>query len=155
MYGVPVTDEKLAEFRAKFLYSGNASASGRELDIPERTARQIAAKLEEDESFAEERRALRARVLDRHVAMRLRVSEKALERFEDDDHGIDVKKFGEGGPVQITDKRADYGKLVLEAEKNAQALSRFDAKKTGTMPESGPAVVINMPPEAPPSGAQV
>ena len=34
-HGVPIDEEKVAEFRAKFLYSGNASASGRELNIPD------------------------------------------------------------------------------------------------------------------------
>jgi hypothetical protein len=122
--GVPTDEATLAEFRAKFLYSGNASAVGRELKIPERTARQIAEKLEDDEEFAEARRTLRARILDRHVAMRLRVCEVAAERFEED---LPVpENVSEGANVTIIDKRPDYAKVVLEGEKNAQNLAKYD-----------------------------
>jgi hypothetical protein len=133
--GIPTDEETLAEFRARYLYSGNASAVGRELDIPERTARKIAERLDDDPSFAEDGRKLRARALDKLVAMRLRVAEMSLDRFESETGGIDVRQFGgeDESSVTITDKRHEYGKLVLEAEKNAQHLAKFDVDtKAGT-----------------------
>jgi hypothetical protein len=128
--GVPTEDEVVAEFRARFLYSGNASAVSREMGIPERTGRKIAERLEDDPSFAEDGRKLRDRALHRHVAMRLAVCEKAAERYHDENGGIEVKRFGEDN-VTIVDKRAEHGRLVLEGEKNAHSLARFDAERSG------------------------
>lgn len=121
--GVPTPLEKVEEFRAHYLYSGNASESARAVGIPDRTGRDIAEVLVNDESFAEARRVLRARALDELVAMRMRVAKKALARFDDDtppEH------------PEAIDKRPDYGKLVIEAEKAAHNL----AKVTGPTEES-------------------
>jgi hypothetical protein len=133
--GVPTDEETVAEFRAHYLFSGNASESAKAVGIPERTGRDIAARLIEDSSFAEDRRRLRAIALDELVAMRMRIARGSLGRFEDEHGGIDVKTFGgdEGATVSITDKRHEYGKLVLEAEKNAQHLAKFEAEKSGEM----------------------
>jgi hypothetical protein len=152
--GVPTPDETVAEFRARYLYSGNAAAVGRELEIPERTARKIAERLEDDPTFAEEGRKLRERALSRHVAMRLRVAEVAAERFEDANGGIEVKRFGgEDAPVTIIDKRADYGKLVLEAEKNAHNLARFDAEKSGQVQPERHVTIEFVPAKKPDEGS--
>lgn len=129
-HGVPTDEETVAEFRARFLYSGNASAVARELGIPDRTGRKIAERLEDDPTFAEEGRKLRERALARHIAMRLAVSEKAAERFFDEHGGIDVKRFGEDN-VTIVDKRHEYGKLVLDGERNAHNLAKIDAERSG------------------------
>jgi hypothetical protein len=127
-HGVPTDEATLAEFRAEYLYSGNASAVGRKLDIPERTARKIAERLEDDPSFAEDGRKMRARTLDRLIAMRMTIAETAQERYLGD---LPIPAVSEGGTVNVIDKRADDGKLVLEAEKNAQNLAKFEAEKTG------------------------
>jgi len=129
--GVPTDEATLAEFRARYLYSGNASKTARELNLPERTGRELAEKLSEDPEFAEARRKLRAQALEEHVAMRKRVADVALERFEDANGGIDVRQFGgEDNPsVTITDKRHEYGKLVLDAEKNAHNLAKLETEQ--------------------------
>jgi hypothetical protein len=150
--GIPTDEETLAEFRAKYLYSGNASAVGREMDIPERTARKLAERLEEDPTFADDGRKLRARALDRLVAMRLRVAETSLDRFESDTGGIDARQFGgEDASVTITDKRHEYGKLVLEAEKNAQHLAKFDSDRKGFESGAGQRIEVVLTDEREPT----
>lgn len=134
------------EFRAHYLYSGNASESSRVVGLNERTGRDLARELLKDPDFTEARRELRAIEVDESVAARRRVRQKALERFESDDGGIDVKRFGgEDGTVVVTDRRHEYGKLVLEADKNAQAHARFDAERDGTVRSPGE-VTINVTP---------
>ena len=82
--GVPTPEETVAEFRAHYLYSGNASESAKQVGIDERTGRGIARKLLDDKEFSEARRRLRASALEELVAARMRVMNKALERFEGD-----------------------------------------------------------------------
>jgi len=127
--GVPTSEETIAEFRADYVCSGNPSKSARKVGISERTGREIAQRLQLDASFAEERRVQRARFLEEAVVARHRVLEKALKRFLAKSEVPQV--VGEGANVTIIDKRPDYGKLVLEAEKNAHALARFEAEKSG------------------------
>lgn len=140
--GVDTSPETIARFRAHYLFSGNAAESAREVGIPERTGRDLAMRLVEDPEFAADRRKLRAGELEESIMARRRVREKALERFESETGGIDVKDFGgdkAGGAVVITDKRADYGKLVLEAEKNAHNLAKIEIEQT--TPERQPVEV--------------
>lgn len=120
--GEPTPDEVVAEFRARYLYSGNASAVARELKIPERTGRKIAARLDADSSFAEEGRALNARVLDRYTAIECRMVEKADERFHE-----------EWQPSMPGDRdpRPDNGRLILDGSKNALARAKHYAELTG------------------------
>jgi hypothetical protein len=128
--GVPTDEATVAEFRAHYLYSGNASESAKAVGIPDRTGRDIASRLAEEPGFAEERRKLRTLALDELVAMRMRIAQRSLERFEDEFGGIDVKHFGgDDGTVSITDKRHEYGKLVLDAEKNAQHLAKVEGSE--------------------------
>ncbi len=118
------TAEQEADFRAHYLYSGNASESARSIGINERTGRDMAARLSEEESFASDRRKMRARALEELVAKRMRVADTALARFEDE---LPMPEHvDEGGHVTIIDKRSDYGKLVLEAEKNAHNLAKAE-----------------------------
>lgn len=124
--GVPTPEETVARFRAHYLYSGNASESARAVNLPESTGREIAQRLVEDSEFVAARRKLRAMEVDECVAARRRVRQTALERFESMTGGIEVKQFGES--VTIIDKRHEYGKLVLEAEKNAHNLARIESE---------------------------
>lgn len=130
-HGVPTEEEQVAEFRARYLYSGNASAVARELKIDERTGRRIAERIEADPSFAEDVRKLHAHALKRHVTMRIRVCERAAERFEEE---LPVPEVVGDGNVTIIDKRPEYARVVLEGEKNAHALAKFEAElaKPGT-----------------------
>jgi predicted protein tyrosine phosphatase len=127
--GIETSPEIVAKFRAHYLYSGNAAESAREVNIPERTGRDIAERLTDDPSFAADRRRLRAIELEESIVARRRVRQKALERFESEDGGIDTKRLGlgEDATVVITDKRHEYGKLVLDADKGAQSLAKLDA----------------------------
>lgn len=120
--GSPEPQDVRAAFRAHYLYSGNAAASAREVAIPERTGREWAQELVKDESFAEERRTLRERAKHELLAMRMEVAQLALQRLKEE---LPIPEAGEGASVTIIDKRSDYGKLVLEAEKNAIALDRY------------------------------
>lgn len=143
--GVDTPENVVAEFRAHYLYSGNASESARKVGLNENTGRDLARKLVSDEEFAAARRALRASALEELVAMRLRVAQKALDRFEGE---LPEPPASEGGaPVVVIDKRADYGKLVLDAEKNAHNLAKLDA---GTSDERGGTteVHIHLAPDA-------
>jgi hypothetical protein len=119
--GVPTSAEKIAEFRAHYLYSGSPIASGRATGLAQRTAYDIAERLEGEPDFAADRKRLREQALDRLVAMRMRVAEKAAERFEEDLPEV----FADN--VTIIDKRADYGRLVMDAEKNAQHLAKIES----------------------------
>lgn len=121
--GVETSPEVVAEFRAHYLYSGNAAESARAVDIPERTGRDIARQLVNDPDFAADRRLLRSAALEELIAMRMRVSQRALERFEAD---LEMPEVSEEGTVTVIDKRADYGKLVLDAEKNAHNLAKLE-----------------------------
>ena len=125
--GSATPESVVAEFRARYLYSGNASQSAREIGLDERTGRDIARKLVEDKEFSEARRQLRATALEELVAMRMRVAQTALDRFEGE---LEAPAVANDAMVTIIDKRADYGKLVIDAEKNAHNLARFDAEKS-------------------------
>lgn len=138
MNGSRTPESVRLEFRAAYLYSGNASATAKKLGIPERTGRELAKELCAEADFAEARRALRAQYLDDLVALRMRVVTKATERFLG---GLPIPKVEEGGNVTIIDKRPDYGKLVLDAEKNAQNLARLDAEKSGDIPTEREVVI--------------
>ncbi len=120
--GVQTPEEKVAEFRAHYLWSGNATESAKAVGIPDRTARDIVERLVEDPTFAADRRKLRVQALDELVSMRMRVARKALERYEEE--GPEIPEGAEG--VTIIDKRPDHGRLVMDAEKNAHNLAKMD-----------------------------
>lgn len=128
MNGVPTDAALEEEFRADYLYTGNASKSGRKVGLNDRTARDLARRANEDPVFTEARRKLRAQYLDDCVAMRMKVVRKAVERFMAKAPEVHAEA---GAIVTIIDKRADYGKVVLDAEKNAQNLARLEAEKSG------------------------
>jgi hypothetical protein len=142
-HGVPTDETTLAKFRASYLYSGNAAESARQLGIPTRTGQQLAAQLSGESSFAEERAALRKRALEELVAMRMRVAQVAMSRLEEDLPIPD--KVGDGASVNIVDRRQDYGKLILDAEKNAHNLARFDSERDGAVKVPGEVTVVLRP----------
>ncbi len=75
--------------------------------------------------------------------MRMRVAATALERFET---GFEEVSNNKGGSVTIIDKRPDYGKLVIDAEKNAHALAKVDGETggDGAGPQAPAKVTINV-----------
>lgn len=124
----PHSEETRAEFRAHYLFSGNASESARHVKVPERTGNEWAKALSADESFVADRRALQTRALSELVAMRMRVARKSLERHEEPSFEGEI------------DKRPDYGKLVIEAEKAAHNLAKIE-NESARPDESGDFVV--------------
>lgn len=125
MQGVPTSEETIAKFRAHYLYSGNVSASAKAVGIPVSTAFGIQRKIVSDPSFAKDRESLHAQELTDLRQMRRQVAEIAMERFSED---LNVSDFSGGeGNVTIIDKRPDYGKLVLDAEKNAHHLAKIES----------------------------
>ena len=71
--------------------------------------------------------------------MRMSVAEKALERY------LEPLVIPAGEKVTVIDKRSEDGKLVLEAEKNAQHLAKFEAEKSGDI-KAGAEVTITVTP---------
>lgn len=143
------TDAVIREaFRAEYLLTANASKAARAVskklgcELNERTARDIAAELDEETEFSEARRKQRARYLEEAVAARQDVLRTALKRAKA--KSADVYHFGEGGTA--IDKRPDWAKVVLDVEKNAHALAKAesgipDGKPTEVrITVSGPAV---------------
>lgn len=127
--GSPTPLETVERFRAHYLYSGNASESARKVGLPESTGRDIAQQLVDDPEFVEARRRLRTRALDDLVALRMRIANKAASRMLG---SLPMpESVSSGATVTIVDKRADYGKLVLEAEKNAHHLAKIEAENGG------------------------
>ena len=152
MHGVPTPEETVAAFRADYICSGNASESARKLGLPERTGNEIATRLQADPTFAEERRVQRARFLEEAVVARQRVMAKALKRFLGK---ADVPQvIGDNANVTIIDKRPDYGKLVLEAEKNAHNLARFEAEKSGEVTPEREVTIHIAPAKMPNAGSE-
>lgn len=119
--GVPTPEDVRAKFRAEYLISGNASESARKVGMSESVGRSYAVELNADQSFGEDRRALRASYLDECVTMRMKMMRKAFARFDNDTPP-------EPGEI---DKRPDYGRLVTDAEKNAHALAKIEKENSG------------------------
>lgn len=127
--GKPTSAEKLAEFRAHYLLSGNASESARTVGISESAGRELAVKLAQEPAFGEERRALRAQYLDECVAARMAIVRKAKDRATREDAD---QYPGPGGGVTVVDKRPDWANVVLNAEKNAHSLAKIESASQAT-----------------------
>jgi hypothetical protein len=142
--GVPDHPQETRDkFRAHYLLSGVVAHSAKFVGVPEGTCHDWVKELLVDPEFVEDRRAQRAKYLEDMVAMRHRVAIGALERFEAE---LDVpEQIGEGAQVTIIDKRPDYGKLVLDAEKNAHALAKLEKPEDpDAMPGGRAEVTINI-----------
>jgi phage terminase small subunit len=126
--GVPTPEDVRAKFRAEYLISGNASASAKKVGISDRTGRELANVFAEEPEFAEERRRLRAGYLAELESMRMKAARLALKRARK--KSGDEYSFGDGGTV--IDKRPEYLKIVLDAEKNAHALAKVEQPSDGS-----------------------
>jgi hypothetical protein len=137
------TDAVIVEaFRQDYLYTGNASKSGRKFKLHTSTARDLAKTLSEDPSFVKDRQRLRANAADEAERAVMEVIAVGLKRFKDRVPEVEIPE-GSRAPVTIVDKRADYGKLVIDAHRALVGRSRLDAEKSGEIP-TGPALVVNM-----------
>lgn len=130
-HGVKTDEEVVAQFRAHYLYSGNVSKSARAVGLAVSTGRDIARRLVDDPEFTKARRQLRAQALDELVQMRMQVARTSLKRFAT----RELVTQGGGENAVVIDKSPEYGRLVLDAEKNAQHLAKFDAEKNGEIAE--------------------
>lgn len=135
MHGKQTPESVVQAFLADYILTGNASASARKVGIATATGREIAAKANKDPAFGEKRRAYRAQELEDCIQARRQVREVSLKRFK-------RKWVGEPGEI---DKRADYGKLVLECEKNAQTLARFEAERDGQVKPTSVSITVSGP----------
>lgn len=109
------------EFRALYLVGGSIPQAARDIGIPERTAYDLGWELEKEESFTKDRRLLQAQALERAISRRERMAEISMDRFENG--SVDEQEFGDN--VTIVDKRPDYGRLIVDAEKNAHHLAKI------------------------------
>lgn len=136
--GVPTEESVVAEFRARYLYSRNASKIGREMKLGERTARRLAEECEADQAFADAVRNIRVRAVDRLLGLALDIAETAHGRYLDPlPMPENVEK---GAMITIVDKRFEDGKLVMEAAKHAANLAKFDSDKA--LPEKAQRIEI-------------
>lgn len=124
--GVDTSPETIAQFRAHYLYSGNASESARKVGLPASTGRDIAQRLAAEPEFVAARRALRDNALQELIAARMQVVHTALRRFKRKDPEPVITETGAAFPP---DRRPEYGKLVLDAEKNAHNLAKIESDK--------------------------
>ena len=125
--GSRTEEHTIAEFRAHYLLTGNASKSARSVGISERTGRQLATEAHDDLEFAEACRKSRARALS-DVA---RILVRNVERADD---AIESTYQGE---VQTTWQAARF---IADAHKSLVAAEKLDAERKGEI--SGAALVI-------------
>lgn len=144
MHGSPTDESIVAAFRADYLYTGNAAKSARKVGIPSETGRDIARRLADDAEFAAERRRLRANALDEAERAVMDVVRIGRRRFGEP--LPEPKEVGAGGTVVITDRRPDYGKLVIDAHKSLAQRTRFDDEKDGSVQSGGPVFILNEAP---------
>jgi hypothetical protein len=147
--GVPTEESVVAEFRARYLYSRNASKIGRELNIGDRTARRLAEECEADKEFADAVRNIRVRAVDRLLGLAVSVAETAHSRYLDD---LPMPtNVAEGASVTVIDKRSEDGKLVLEAAKHAANLAKFDKESSsgGDKPRRLEIILTDRDPDPP------
>jgi phage terminase small subunit len=142
-HGEPTPEHLVAEFRAHYLLSGNAAKSAKKVGIPVRTGQDIANRLLVDPQFTRDRADMRASYLDELVFLRQQVARTAAKRArapKADEYHL--------GPVgTVVDKRPEWAKVLLDAEKNAHALAKVE-KEPEQAGSSGPAVVIHLSGEA-------
>jgi hypothetical protein len=149
--GVKTPEEVKERFRAEYLYSGNASATARRCGIGEQTGRELAQELSVTPEFVEARRLLRARAMDEAERSVMGIVTVAERRFRGRGPQIPENAVG---PVTIIDRRADYGKLVIDAHRSLVGRCRLDAERGGEIASSRD-VTINVkltPDDAPSSG---
>jgi hypothetical protein len=120
--GEPTPEAKVAEFRAHFLLSGNAAKTARKVGIPVRTGQDIANRLLVDPQFTRDRADMRASYLDELVFLRQQVARTAAKRARAAQ--ADTYQLGPVGTV--IDKRPEWAKVLLDAEKNAHALAKAE-----------------------------
>jgi len=121
-----------AEFRAKYLLSGNISAAAREVGIPETTGFELAKKAQADPSFVEARTALYAQALGDVERMMLEVVKIARDRVE------------EPNELDMQDPRPQYAAQVVGAYKALMTHRKIQAEFERDAKEKPAQVVVNI-----------
>lgn len=128
--GSRITDAKRAQFRAKFLEFGNASAAARAVKLPESTGRDLAKEAEADSAFVEARRDLYARALPEGLGLMMGTLRAIQQRTLEPDlkpnelaaiaveHGLKSFSYQNPKPAYAKAVVDGYGKL-LAAQKQA------------------------------------
>lgn len=119
------SETKRAEFRALYLLTGNATKSALEIGACASTGVKWAQALAQDAEFLKERIIQRDNAFGECVARRMRVADVASDRFE-------------GQQTGEIDTRYQYGKLILDSERNAISLARV------TVHADSPPAVVNI-----------
>lgn len=128
--GVKTPVELVDQFKSLYLYSGNAGACARKVGISETTGRELAREISKEPGFVEARRELRARALCDAERSVMRVIEVAERRFRAKMQAPIIPDNAKA-MITIIDKRAEYGKLIVDAHKSLVNRCRLDAEKDG------------------------
>lgn len=134
--GVPTPPGKVAEFRARYLLTGNASKTARDMDMPETTGQKLAKDAHKDPEFVAACADQRARAIDAATLMLLRTVERAEERV-----ATTYLYRPEPGCADVTWQAA---RTVVDAHKSLVAMAKLDAEKSGEITPAN--VVVNLVP---------
>lgn len=140
--GVPTSDEKKLEFAEAYLRLGFPAQAARKVGIPERTGYALADVLDEDPEFAERRRRLHAKALDRAEAAVMRSIDVLSDRLE---NATELLGGGEGEPMKVLDKSADYGRSIAALNDSLMKRRKIEddiARGRGPQSEGGPVEVV-------------
>lgn len=131
--GRAVPDDVKTIFAAEFLRTGSVMAACRKAEVPERTGYDMAKRLEEDPIFAEARKSLLARALERAATMVLAGAEIAYERGE--------REAVTDGNGNLVDNGAAYLRVVNDAHKSLLAQRKQESGNDGEG-QSGPVEIV-------------
>lgn len=145
--GSPHTDaEKVTEFRAHYLLTGNASKSARAVGLKERTGRALAEEADDDPAFAEQCRKARARALSAVTRMLVRNVERADERVEST--YLDKPEMGTSDPTW------QAARFIADAHKSLVSAEKLEAERSGEISTAAVVIMTSEPPDSdPPEGS--
>lgn len=135
------------EFAAEYLKTLCIPVAAKKVGIPERTAYDIANKLNADPEFAALRKAQRARMLEE-------ASEASLSLIR-----LGQERAHECAPLETklgawSDISAAYLKSVADLGRTVEKLSRLEAERAGEVAPAGEVRIVFYEGEKPPPGAE-
>lgn len=133
--GVPTTNEQKDAFAAEYLRCGVVSVAARKVELPVRTAQDLAEALNADPVFAERRQAHRARILEAVTDSVMSLVELGTARAHD--HAPIETEMG------YSDVGAPYLKAVADLGRTAEKLARLASERKGEL-QTGPAIIVNL-----------
>jgi len=130
--GTRTPDNVEANFRAKYLLSGNASAAARAIGIPETTGAELARRAQADPVFVKARAELYASALGDVERMMLEVTQICRNRVE------------EINELEMQDPRPQYAAQVVAAYKALGIHRKIQAELERDKNENPAQVVVNV-----------